>query len=282
MIQRTPKNVFYYFFLALQYSSFFLIPVVGVLLKLPAGQIDKAMAWSLLLGTAIGYVQSEAWWLLLLLSGIAGSSKIICSHIGAPWVWRTVQTTMDELYKHAFRSNADPSHHHRVTLFKHKLCRLRISPWRLVYWPWGRGRGPCSGWLVPVARSGHTTQRTKTVFLAPDDADAAEGIAGLAWSCNKMIPMSNLPDLYTDKQDAAIQTYAEKTWLAPNLVKKRIEKRLSHARSYLGIPIEVKGNRWGVLVLDSRSPDGIRPPDNLSYDAYKVMAKFLERLLERG
>jgi hypothetical protein len=58
--------------------------------------------------------------------------------------------------------------------------------------------------------------------------------------------------------------------------------RLAAARSYLGIPIEVKGKRWGVVVLDSRDPNGIKPPDGVTYATYKVMAKFLERLLERG
>jgi GAF domain-containing protein len=61
-----------------------------------------------------------------------------------------------------------------------------------------------------------------------------------------------------------------------------MRKRLSMARSYLGIPIEVKGERWGVIVLDSRSPNGIRPPEGLPYDTYRVMAKFLEQMLERG
>jgi len=120
------------------------------------------------------------------------------------------------------------------------------------------------------------------VFLAPDDADAAEGVAGLAWSCNKMIPVSELPDLYADQTDENIRVYATRTWLSPDLVKKRLNKRYAMARSYLGIPIEVKGKRWGVLVLDSRGSDGILKPEGLRYDTYKVMAKFLERLLERG
>jgi hypothetical protein len=36
-------------------------------------------------------------------------------------------------------------------------------------------------------RSGHTTQKTKTIFLAPDDAGNAEGVAGQVWASDQTI-----------------------------------------------------------------------------------------------
>jgi hypothetical protein len=284
MIQRGPRNALYRFFHRLLYISVFLTPIVGGLKTLTPELLSKWEHRFSVLVTITQFVQSEAWWLLVLLSAIAGASKLICTYIGEPWAWQTIETTLEELQSHAFKKNVDPLHYHRVTLFKHKRCRFRIcfGQWRSTFWPWGRGRGPCSGWLVPVARTKHTTQKTKTVFLAPDDADAAEGIAGQAWNRNVMIPVTDLPDLSTDQSETSISGYANRTWLSQKLIKQRIEMRLGIARSYLGIPIEVKGKRWGVLVLDSRSPDGIWSPEELRYDTYKVMAKFLERLLERG
>jgi hypothetical protein len=282
MIQRSPRNALYRFFNGLQYVSISLVPVVGGLTKLPTDQLSKWKTWLPIIEPIGFYVQNEAWWLLLLLSGLAGISKFACAYIGEPWVWKTIQTTLDELQSHAFKQNADPLHHHRVTLFKHKQFRFRVKPWRSKFWPWGKYRWPLSGWLVPVARSGYTTQKTKTVFLAPDDADAAEGVAGQAWCCNWMIPVSGLPDLYANQTTENIEAYAKSTWLRSDLVKMRLVNNYAMARSYLGIPIEVKGRRWGVLVLDSRSPDGIWSPEGLRYETYKVMAKFLERLLERG
>lgn len=283
MLQRTGRNTLYGLFSVLQIASLFLIPIVGGLLKLTPSQIEKAGTWTPLLAIILKYIQSEAWWLLVMLGGLAGTSKIVCSRLGAPWVWEIVQSMVGELNRQAFRNNAnDPSHHHRVTLFKHVRCRFRVWPWRSRFWPWGPGHWPCSGWLVPVARSGHTTQRTKTIFMAPDEADHAEGVAGKAWSCNGILHKSNLPDLYSDTSKENVAAYANETWLAEELVQKRMQEGLSLARSYLGIQIEVKGKRWGVIVLDSRKPDGILTPKGRGSESYSVMAKFLGRLLERG
>lgn len=284
MIQRSPRNFLYRSFHRVLYIAVFLTPVVGGIKALTPELLSEWKHWVPLFVPVVRYVQSEAWWLLILLSVVAGTSKLICTYIGEPWAWETVQTTLEELQSHAFKQNTDPLHHHRVTLFKHERCRFRIcfGQWRHKFWPWGRRRGPCSGWLVPVARTGHTTQKTKTVFLAPDDADAAEGIAGQAWNRSVMIPVSGLPDLNAERTEANISDYASRTWLSRELVKQRIHMGLPTARSYLGIPIEVKGRKWGVLVLDSRDPNGIKLPKGLTYDTYKVMAKFLERLLERG
>jgi hypothetical protein len=118
--------------------------------------------------------------------------------------------------------------------------------------------------------------------MAPDEADHAEGVAGKAWSCNGILYKRKLPDLYSDTSKENVAAYANETWLAEELVRKRMEEGLSLARSYLGIQIEVKGKRWGVIVLDSRKPDGILTPKGRDSERYSVMAKFLGRLLERG
>jgi hypothetical protein len=233
MMQRTPRNVVYYLFNTVQVSALALTPLIGGTLKLTPEHIEKAETWSLGFAELVAYAQTEAWWLIIVLSIAAGVSKVICSKIGAPWMWDALQSMLDELREHAFKVNADdPSHHHRVTLFKHVRFRLRISPWRAHYWPWGRNRSPFSGWLVPVLRSGHTTQRTKTVFLAPDDADHAEGVAGKTWSCNRSIYKRSLPNLECDSPENDIANYAKDTWISPEMIRKRVEKRRSLARSY--------------------------------------------------
>ena len=43
----------------------------------------------------------------------------------------------------------DPMHHHRITLFQFKRRCFFPKPFRWC-WPW-------SGWLIPLARSGHVT-----------------------------------------------------------------------------------------------------------------------------
>jgi hypothetical protein len=188
-------------------------------------------------------------------------------YIGPPWLWETIHHHLDVFRDYAFGDEAaNQLHHHRVTLF-------RYYRWRFCFrrWPW-------SGWLVPVERSGHTTRRTGVAFKAPDNADQAEGVAGVTWASRELLPVESLPILDNSSSEADIQTYATRTWVS----EKWIEHALGHgkilARSYVGIPVLVKGVRWGVLVLDSRGD--VRTSKRYR-DLYNLLAAFLSKLLER-
>jgi hypothetical protein len=121
--------------------------------------------WHLATGV-LTWAQQSAWISIPLLTAGLALMQVVRSMIGPPWVWDTVHYLLDKFQEHVFEGQSGPLHHHRVTLFKYTRRRL----W-FCRWPW-------SGWLVPVERSGHTTRRSHTVFLTPDDADQAEGIAG--------------------------------------------------------------------------------------------------------
>lgn len=278
---RTARNAAYRLFVGIQALALFLIAVIGGMLKL---ETDKFRTpWLPALPDVIKLVQDNAWWLLIGLGASAGISRIACSQLGSPWVWKTVQSVIDQLREFAFIADGGkPSHYHRVTVFKRVSFKFFVWPWRSPIWPWGIGRGPFSGWLVPVARSGHTTKRTKTVFLAPDDADFAEGMAGLAWSCNDLVHKADLPDLEQTVPQESIEVYSLQTGLSVEMTQKRMEAGLPTARSFLAMSIEVSNKKWGVVVLDSRDPNGIKKPNGRNYLMYSVMAKFLGRLLERA
>ena len=183
--------------------------------------------------------------------------KWLAYSVGPPWIWKAIQAVFNEFGERAFnRKDDDPVHYHRVTLFQYvqlwKLGRLWLYPWR-----WQAGRLPWSGWLVPVARSGHTTKRCNAVFLAPDDADRAEGVAGQVWATNSQILVEELPALDSSSSDEVIADYATRTFVPEEWVRARLTKPLP--RSLCGVPIEVDGRIWGVLVLDSRVPKAIKP-----------------------
>jgi len=281
MMQRAPRDLAYRISSWISITAIFLAGVVGALLKLDVAQTAK---WAPILGGQVGAIQDEAWWLIVAFTTLSGATKATCHYLGPPWAWKALQSVLDELREHAFIVNAaDATHHHRVTLFKRVRYRIRIWPWRSRCWPWGKGRWPASGWLVPVLRSGHTTQRSGSVFLAPDDADRAEGVAGQAWSHSEsIIYLEALPDLDEDSSTPDVKRYARETWLNEGLVRKRLKAELSCSRSFCGIAIEVKGKVWGVIVLDSRRTRGIRKPSGKNLVTYTVMAKFLRTLLERA
>lgn len=202
-------------------------------------------------------VQDWAWVLLvvfpLVLLVAVGAKKLL----GPPWIWRAVHSLLTEYREYVFSDIQEAApHHHRVTLF-----RKRFDFWFLP------------GWLMCVERSGHTTRKRIPIFKAPaDNPDEAEGVAGTTWVENRIIPVNDLPDLSSNFYEAQIMEYAGKSWVSEEWVRKHRPL----ARSLCGIPVEVKGKPFGVIVLDSRNPDGIK----VDYDKFNLIAKSLGKLLE--
>lgn len=179
----------------------------------------------------------------------------------------------------------EPIDHNRVTLFKHQSCRFWFWPFRGRLTPWGFGRGPWSGWLAAVHRSGHLTKRGIAVFLAPDDASCAEGVAGQAFRRqayragkgeNKLPNLSSVqylgkitavllalrstigwrnPEVIRYQEERQlVEEYAKQTNVSARLVWQRIKRRKICPISMVGIPVEnSQGETWGVLVMDSRN-----------------------------
>jgi GAF domain-containing protein len=209
-------------------------------------------------------LQQTAWLIIPLLTVGLGLMQVARSMAGPPWIWETVHYLLDRFQEHVFEKQVGtPLHYHRVTLFRH--IRLRRS---LCRWPW-------SGWLVPVERSGHTTRKSRAAFLAPDDADRAEGIAGQTWAQKRVVIVEDLPDISGTPSLGLLEDYARKTWVSVEWLQNRSQ----HARSFCGIPVEVKGRLWGVIVLDSRSPDAI---DQDAVKVHSLIGRYLGKLLERA
>lgn len=240
------------------------IVTLGGLQKVDAtawGSKSPALMW---IAELAAREQSHIWWQLPLLAILAGLLGLLRKHLGSPWIWSTVKFALDDIRKSAFADGESDGHHyHRVTLFKY------------VGWAWCFRRWPWSGWLVPVERSGHTTLSGVSIFKAPDSADNAEGIAGQAWARAKTVRVTDLPDLANSPSLEDISRYAGKTWIATENAGRRLPK----SRSLMGLPVEVKGRLWGVIVLDSRNPQGIKSDVVSQFQsASRLLAKLLEKL----
>ena len=228
-------------------------------------------------------VQSRAWWLILASSVLAGVCKLVCDGIGPPWVWRSIQKVLDTFRDGAFEIDGkDGLHKYRVTLFKRCRFAFPMRPGRSPHWPWGKGRHPWSGWLVPLARSGHTAQKSTTVFLAPDDAENAEGIAGKVWAGQWTMMIPNLPDINKDSVPEMVEEYAKEAMVPSDWIAWRLLKGKACPRSLCCISLEVKGEPWGVILLDSAVPSAINDKRH-AWPAYeKLMPLFLGELLKRA
>lgn len=202
--------------------------------------------WSWPLAASFVLSLKKIWWSVPLLAGMGGAAKVIGDSIGPPVLWSTIQFVLDQYQEELF-SDKEP-HLHRVTLYRH----VRF------HWGWR----PFSGWMVPVARSGHTGKSRIPKFRASDNApEKAEGIAGQAWVQKKLIMSKDLPNIDgTSTTEDDLNSYAEKGFVSRAWLDRRLKlskrKEKINCRSFLGIQVKVKGIPWGALVIDSKDPEG--------------------------
>jgi hypothetical protein len=264
MRARTAINLFFNVALGAQILAGGLVVMLGALQKADLDKFQATINPPVWLAGWLASIKDNGWWILPVVSIFAGFIGLLRKMLGSPWLCTYVQPLLNIMAKSAFNvKETDGEHYHRVTLFKH------------VPWLWCCRRWPWNGWLVAVERSGHTSQSGISYFRAPDNADQAEGIAGTTWARNKVVTISNLPDLRASPTDADFEVYSTATFVGV----ERLRESLPGSRAFCGIPIEVKGRLWGVLVLDSRSPDGIQQDGKLMYTPVsKLLGKVLEKL----
>ena len=253
------------------YVSAGILLIVSALLKAKVPDIP-------FISSVIVHCQYNAWWIIILCTFAGGLSQYLNSHIGSPGNWRIVQHILDQYREEVFgkdeNTKEDAEHFHRITLFKHFKWHCALVRW------------PCSGWVVPVARSGSRTKTKIQCFLASKERpDEAEGIAGQTWARNRIVMVSDLPDLSIDNpQETDIIEYAKRAFVTKEWIRNRMRtnRRGLQCRSLLGICIEVKGDPWGALVIDSRNPEPSRLRKvykNSKLEAYKdILSKLLEKV----
>jgi hypothetical protein len=247
----------------LQYTCALAIATISACLKAdPTSLTDTG--WQFL-KAPLQSVQHAAWFTIPLLTITLGIAQITRNQIGPAWVWDHIHMLLDSFQESVFGDEAGDLHHHRATVFK----RVRFGRgWR--FWDW-------RGWLVPLERSGHATRRSKSIFRAPDDADKAEGVAGSAWAGRRTIYIEGLPDLSGDTSLNALQNYASAT----RCTTKWLAKHKPCSRSFCGIPLDVRGKRWGVVVLDSRN-EQIKQKTDLIDNFFRINGRYLSKLMERA
>jgi hypothetical protein len=217
-------------------------------------------------------------WLVIPLAVLAGLVKLLREKLGSPWMWDLVKNVLDTLRDVTYSETVqpdEPTEYHRATLFKR--VRFCVSTRCLLFRKW-----PFSGWLLTVERSGHFTLRQREAFWAPDKGELAYGVCGRTLAIQRVLPIVDLPD---PADPANIEEYARRSFVTVEWARKTGER----ARSYIGIPIEVRGKPWGVVILDSRHP---RPPGAIETidgkiqvtaavsRAYSTAARALGKILE--
>lgn len=232
-------------------------------------------------------LQQNAFWfivgftVLVFVLGIVNLSNVNKS-------WRLIKTVLDQ-YQRKCIPIVGPQDQHRITLFK---IERRVLPpkrnknhtflKRVISLDW------FCRYLVPVIRSGHLAQSSKAKFKIHDSGNRCEGIAGEAYTINNRVSQTELPNLCPDsvkklgKEELAeaIKEYAKKTKCSEDYVDRYIHEAKTLPRSIAATPVEVKGEIWGVLVIDSTHPTVANADAIIDYTVViGIVGKLLERRL---
>lgn len=130
-----------------------------------------------------------------------------------------------------------------------------------------------------MMRSGHVNKRTNAIFFAPDDGKMAEGVVGQSWARNAILEVNDLPPLSASSTDAEIESYARQTWVPADFIRQRLKDGHQCAGSFLASPVERKKKVWGVIIMDSSDPKGIRSPATARLASHALI---VGKLLEKG
>lgn len=181
---------------------------------------------------------------LPLLTAVIGAAEVAKKRLGSPVIWEAIHSMLDEFRSKVF-PNDPTDFEHRVTLFRHHCFAVSLKNKLSFIWP-------IYGWLTPVERSGERTQSASVLFSASKEKPKkAEGFAGLVWSTNMCQSVNDLPGLTANSPEPDIKRYAQAVRCSWKPMRRKIRSGKAFARSYWGIPIEVDGKLWGVLVIDS-------------------------------
>lgn len=112
--------------------------------------------------------------------------------------------------------------------------------------------------LIIFARAGTIQQKSNTQFLIDDNNEEKnEGVAGRAWYTNSRVTVSSLPQWNEGvswKSDQNCIEYAKQSFLT---LEKASQLTIKSRSITATIVRNQQGDPWGVLVLDSREPQGV-------------------------
>lgn len=200
-------------------------------------------------------------------------AQAIRKRYGSPWAAQAVQRLLDEFQQELFRGHpSDPLDHHRVTLFKHGRSWCNC----LLFW-----KGPDQ--LRAVGRSNHLTRKRIQAFHAPDDPEKCEGVAGKAWRRKGWVCVpptsSRLPTLTKNPKPVELDDYCRETGSTAKKVREALQSGRGVAQSFAALAINLNGQRWGVIVVDSRCPQPIDPGRLEKFGVYDdLLTPLLERM----
>jgi hypothetical protein len=180
-------------------------------------------------------------------------SALVQRIVGRMATWDTLHSFISDL-----RSvMVDPENENPTTSKATIYRAVKVCPedgwWDWIWCRFKSGRR----WLVPVVRSHHLDQRTKTCFPISDDPAQCIGVAGQAWAQEQILFVS-LPDVSGENPyPKVLSSYRTRGFVTMEWIKKHKPT----CRTVLAIPLVVAGEHWGVLVFHTKTVNGVQFED---------------------
>jgi hypothetical protein len=175
---------------------------------------------------------------------------------------RVVLRILESLHDQYFSKALDTErHHHRVTLF---VCQP------------GNKQGDARR-LIIYARSGPYEQSTAHFSVDDNRPEACEGVVGQIWFFDMLYTPHPLPAWPDSEHDqTGHENYAQPGFLTRDKARTLNVK----ARTFSGVTVWVRGEKWGVLLLDSRGTALITKRKEYVVERFgELLGKILEELL---
>lgn len=185
------------------------------------------------------------------------TGRLMLDHFGTDK--KAIKAVLDSGHQVYFRQQPrETANYHRVTLFRARRhvrdCPwIRCDTWELRTWKFWQWQWGWRWTLRMVARSGTAYQHPCISFTVDtENEDRNEGVCGRAWFMDATCTEVDLPDWAT-ATPAGRAEYAERSRMA---LEKAAALRVK-SRSLSAHVVRRKGVRWGVVVFDSREPNGV-------------------------
>jgi hypothetical protein len=160
---------------------------------------------------------------------------------------RALRSYLNYLHEAYFpHASSGPDPEYRITLF---IPTIWARKWKYLRYP------SFDKYLTVYVRSGGLHPKSKVLWnISKSEQGRFDGVAGYAYATGVFVDVSNLPD-YNHASDEEKQTYLRKTFVT----EERVRMLNVLSRAYQALVIQNRsGQKLGVLMMESRIPDGLR------------------------
>lgn len=229
------------------YLEWFLVALLAVLAGLRT--LDPEKASLELWRAALRLVRDKYFLLVAVIALLVFALKIVHSVLER-WTANkgTLKTVLDNVHKTYFGDNSERAYEHRISLFRPRLNLRDLFKFKRP-----------SRSLRLYARSGTAYSKSPRRFRIDDNNEGMnEGVAGRAWFINGKTPVVPLPEwpngIEDPESDQTCRDYASGGFIS---VAQAADLRVKSRCLQATVVRKKTGERWGVLVFDSRDPDKV-------------------------